>query len=156
MKHIVRRILGECGVDERDIGCGRSWESFLVSRPHDDPKDYNRTDSQGRLTDSQGRLKVYDIQIMHYLPFSTGGEFEIESILARRIAQQYGIGFEYCDTSPGSDSFYEPTFLVVCKEKEKDIKLNIEKIIQARDELRSRLEKLADFVMKNASPKNKS
>ena len=97
--------------------------------------------------DSKTQQSVRVLQLrVGPLPISSPGGFE--HALATKIAKKYGVGFEEYNFNRGTDDppLYRPIFSAICYEQD-EIETRMEQIIQAEDELKSRLESLAESVM---------
>jgi len=82
------------------------------------------------------------------LPITSHGSFE--HALASRIAKKYGISFEEYNFNVGTDDppLYRPIFSAICYEED-EIETKMQQITQAENELKSKLESLAESLMKN-------
>ena len=96
---------------------------------------------------SQNGRYVNGVKIKASLPIASPGSFE--HALANRIAQKYGIAFEEQNVNRSTDGapLYKLFFTTICH-GEDEAKTKIDTVIQAKKELDSRFEKLAEFVMK--------
>jgi len=99
------------------------------------------------LLDSKTQQSVRVLQIrVGPLPISSPGGFE--HALASRIAEKHEITFKECNFNVGTDDppLYRSIFSAICY-GEDEIGTKIERITRAEDELKSRLQSLAESVM---------
>lgn len=97
--------------------------------------------------DSKAQQPVRVLQLrLGPLPIASPGGFE--HALATKIAKKYGVTFEEYNFNRGTDDppLYRPILSATCYQED-EIETKIGKMIQAEDELKSRLESLAEFVM---------
>jgi len=101
------------------------------------------------LLDPENKHHVHGVELrVGPLPIASPGGFE--HALASRIAKKHGITFEEYNFNVGTDDppLYSTIFSATCYQED-EIETKMEQIMQAEDELKSRLESLAESVMKN-------
>lgn len=126
----------------------REMEAKKASKILADYKKENVAYSYISHVDKKNGCHIDGLEIRLFLPISYPGGFE--HALANKIARKYGINFEDYNVNRGREepAFYKPIFSTVCNDED-DIKTKIEKIIAAREELKTKFEDLAKFAMKS-------